>query len=748
MVCEAGGAFPATGATAAGDADPVKPHANTSALGAAEIRPASAAATRAESVDSPHPVTPLADASHPVTPPANASVLGTPNAATTSAREKEYSLLATSKKTKHLSSKTNRLKHIMSRSESKSMLAIDASLSGRSLPVWNVDVPSDVVLRHVLVKWAQAILQLQDVNVPEAAWAAGKHGGPALNLDSRIVNLRPQLPVKGGRLSLVVWWPAERCPQPADKKLAPARTGVKASLSKLRISARYANVDQSVMGYHRSSNMQKKFESGFYGKAGSWGVKLPTGYGEAMRPSPGSGLCGGIATVWRGPLQSRELVVYAREQGGDELFRARLVGPEAQIANWAATIKKFEAQGHLTDGPGKEFRSIPFPVFVPSRGRADCAHLNWEAPHAFGRPRHDARPGSWPVLCVVVEPQEEGRYREVWPGALLLVLPKGGQGPSYARWVVQRICTRAYEWKANIRRKGIVGVCGPLRQLPWCWVCDDNLICFFRLVGVAKDSSKEVVVQKTREWDQDTPMFWEAMVAVQQHPNLVRSALAGFLRDDGTASCKKRDWKLDELSLYKVILLNNRELKRLGVEYLPGLQKFEDIHLNNAVQRGGGHSLKCQCYCFRAAQMSKGGCENQRHRSQKRKASTSDLGALMDPKVFRALSAEQQAAVNELLQWVQLRENQCKTKKMRLMSLGTPKPAQMDRATEPTAKVVAKDVPHTKQEGKQRQKLTKPELNVSSQDSGDSSNDESSDTTSSCSISFSFSLPSDSESIS
>ena len=30
-----------------------------------------------------------------------------------------------------------------------------------------------------------------------------------------------------------------------------------------------------------------------------------------------------------------------------------------------------------------------------------------------------------------------------------------------------------------------------------------------------------------------------------------RVAVAGFLRDDGTAVCKRNDWKLDELALYK-----------------------------------------------------------------------------------------------------------------------------------------------------------------------------------------------------
>jgi len=178
-------------------------------------------------------------------------------------------------------------------------------------------------------------------------------------------------------------------------------------------------------------------------------------------------------------------------------------------------------------------------------------------------------------------------------------------------------------------------------------------------------------------------MFWEAMVAVQQHPNLVRFAIAGFLRDDGTATCKKKDWKVDVLSLYKIVLLNNRQLKRLGVEYLPGLLKFEDIHLNNSVQRRGGQSLKCQSYCFRATQLAAGGCEDQR---RGRKRSSVNVGGLMDMKTFEAMSQERQEAVKELLDWVRLRERQCQIKRRKLEEDNVPLASVMgeDRAGEAT----------------------------------------------------------------
>mmetsp|Transcript_24228 Transcript_24228/g.76499 ORF Transcript_24228/g.76499 Transcript_24228/m.76499 type:complete len:674 (-) Transcript_24228:195-2216(-) len=502
----------------------------------------------------------------------------------------------------------SRLRRALSDCARTAMLSVGASVAGRQLPVWNINVPANARLRQVLTGWAVTVLQLHERAIPPAAHVTGKSGRPSLDLDATLLALRPELPVKGGRLCLTVSWPEaspeEREQEQAAKKASAARSSVRASLGKLGISSRYTSVDRGAMGYHRSSTFLQKIQSGFYGHVGSWGVALPRGHGEFMKPCPSSGMCGD-ETVWPGVVQSRELVVYGRETaaGAQELLRVRLVGPEAQLANWAATVRRFEKQASTGVAPGTQLRKVPFPVFLPSRGRATRAHLNWEAPHVFGPPRPGAPAGTWPVLCIVVEPQEEAEYRQTWQRALMLVLPDGGKGPSYARWVVQVVCSRGREWKSGLRRGGEdAGVCGPPRLLPWCWICDDNLLNFFRLVGIPKKTAGgRPAVHKRREWDSGAPLFWEAMVTVQQHPSLLRVAVAGFLRDDGTATCKKRDWKTDELSLYKIVLLNNRELRRLGAEYLPGLRVFEDIYLNTEVRRLGGLTLKCQSYCFREA---------------------------------------------------------------------------------------------------------------------------------------------------
>jgi len=565
------------------------------------------------------------------------------------------------------------MRRLMSRASHRALLSVSGIIGQRMLPAWNVTVSMDLSLHGLVTKWAAAILNLPDVDIPPEACVSARRRGASLSLDKTVAEVRPQLPIWAGRLGLIVSWPSQDDGSKPTGRAVPSASSRKPAngLNSLRISTRYAEVDRNVMGYNKSSTFAGKVAAGFYGLVGDKGVHLPCGYGDNLRPSPKCDLCGGDGLHWRGPIVTRELVVFSGEPGSHELFRARLVGPRASVENWAATARKFHREkdlGHLAEGPGPNLRNVPFPVFIPSVGRAKSAHLNWEAPHAFGPLDRSKEPGTWPVVIVVVEPHEEERYKTVWPGALLLVLPRRRLGPGYARWVVQMVCSKAYEWKSAGNRSR----CGSPRRFPWSWICDDNLLCFFRLVGEAKQSSKEArgtVVHKRREWGEGIPMFWEAMVAVQQHPNLVRFAIAGFLRDDGTATCKKKDWRLDVLSLYKVVLLNNRLLKRLGVEYLPGLQKFEDIYLNNSVQRRGGQSLKCQCYCFRAMQLAKGGCEEQR---RSRKRCSASIGGLMDIKTFESMSRDKQDAVKELLDWVRLRERQCQIKRRKLQEDSAP----------------------------------------------------------------------------
>merc|ERR1719272_514914 len=79
----------------------------------------------------------------------------------------------------------------------------------------------------------------------------------------------------------------------------------------------------------------------------------------------------------------------------------------------------------------------------------------------------------------------------------------------------------------------------------------------------------------------------------------------------------------------------------------------------------GGHTLKCQLFCFRAAHSSRGGCEEQRVISSAPPAVRSNRTALedlVDTARFRSMSSEKRAVVQDVLHWVQSKENQSQTK--------------------------------------------------------------------------------------
>eukprot|EP00929_Paragymnodinium_shiwhaense_P052342 TRINITY_DN26224_c0_g1_i3.p1 TRINITY_DN26224_c0_g1~~TRINITY_DN26224_c0_g1_i3.p1 ORF type:complete len:871 (-),score=132.13 TRINITY_DN26224_c0_g1_i3:275-2887(-) len=552
------------------------------------------------------------------------------------------------------------------------LLSIGGSASGLpgsgNLPVWQICVHPSTSLKKVVQMWAKNVLHVEDEVLPDDMRVSGKPDAPSLNLSSSVSALRPHLAVRNGRLFLSVLWPvnpaqtAVGAPDSSAKTSGRAKASVGAKLANLKISSRYSKVDRETMGWHHSKSFQSKLRSGFYGKAGDYTNKLPTGHGKAMQPTVDeSADTGNPALLWPGELESRTLVVYSRQKSNsvaDELFRVLVHGPSSQLENWAAACDVLGSKGRDMQLLSSH---VPFPVFLPSVGRAKRAHLNWEAAHVFGPPDGSKHAGHRPVICLVVEPQEEAAYREAWPSALMLILPESGRGPSYARWVIQMVCLKAYE----LPNEDSLNATALSRRLSFCWVCDDNLQTFFRLAGTAKgvNGSKHAIVHKKRDWQDSKPMFKEAFLAVQQHRVLQHAAIAGFLRDDGTAGCKKRDWLTDTLSIYKVVLLNIRELQRLGVEYLPDLKKFEDIYLNNMIQRKHGRTLKCQSFCFRAIQLKSGGCKAQRDEGKVVESDRQQWGGLIDRAKVVGLPEEQKHAVQELLQWVQLKEMHCEKRK-------------------------------------------------------------------------------------
>eukprot|EP00913_Durusdinium_trenchii_P032072 g30035.t1 len=130
----------------------------------------------------------------------------------------------------------------------------------------------------------------------------------------------------------------------------------------------------------------------------------------------------------------------------------------------------------------------PYPVFIPSKGRAKEAHLNWRAVHCFGDEAFDAEtpaeadsPGA--LVVVVVEPAEAQAYRDAWPDMPLIVLPESEMGPAFARWSVQKLCT---SFRAEIE-----GGYGPLQHMQYCWLIDDSITSFYSLEKLSEKALEE-----------------------------------------------------------------------------------------------------------------------------------------------------------------------------------------------------------------------------------------------------------------
>lgn len=515
------------------------------------------------------------------------------------------------------------------------LLSVNANAPGRSFPNWKVAFKNARRLSDVLRCWANAYLGIdvaEEVPGGVKALAADKE----LSLETKVGSLRETLRVRQGAYSLEILWPAEALPAtPTATKRPAAKQHFSASkLRKLHPSARYCYVDRRVMGWGSSSTQRAKVAAGTY--ATTRGHFPEAELARAMRTPPG---------VPGEEIELQECVLSALGDNNKVLFNARLQGPVQEVLNWEATCKRCE-RSMKDRKPDKQALQIPYPVFIPSRGRPAKAHLNWQATHVFGAPE-DKPPGFKPVVCLVIEPAEEEEYRATWPSSLMLILPESNCGPGYARWVVQQVCTKFC----------LEGDPTNPQRFQRIWIVDDTLTMFYRLALMEKfvgcGRLRRPKRMKYRVANEGL-MFMEALLAVQKHHFIGRAAVAGFLRDDGTAVCKRNDWKLDELALYKVVMLDLCELWRLGVEYMPQLQMYEDICLNHDVLTRGGHTLKCQCYGFRAVHAKKGGCLKQR--DGRHKPGQTRLKDLVQKTAFRSMQKDRQKAVRELLQWVRDKE--------------------------------------------------------------------------------------------
>ena len=533
-------------------------------------------------------------------------------------------------------------------------LCIGAHISGHTEIVWRTSVHEKTILRSVILKWAHAnqVMQPWENTLPTDVRVTSRPDGCQLKLTCSVEQLVPMLAVTSHGFLITVIWPdwAER--SSIDGKIKCRRKEWNDTvqlqhrkpfsfLQKLRISKRYASMLPKDCRYHCSKKRAAQH------RGGKTSRRTGTGSQKEMICAMSTAFCLSLAAPRDNDVQRCILVVLSRNSVTgfqQELFQAVLTGPVCLVRNWEVTCERFQQRDAT-------LRNTLCPVFIPTRGRPTTARLNWYAHHVFGSYeqacKNDASP---PVVCIVVEPQEEQQYRAAWPHALMLVLPANDRGPGFARWVIQQVCTK--------HQVIFQQVCTRVaRRLPWIWIADDTLSAFYRLTSAGffnsdmqRSQGKRYATGHIKEREHCT--FHEAFFALQRHPQLSQMAMAGFLRDDGTAVCKTKEWNADVVSLYKVVLLNLSKLKRIEVAYLADLQCFEDICFNTRVLEKNGRTLKCQTFCFNASHPSSGGCSKQREQCRvKHEGKKMRLDNLIAPAKFKMLTREEQCSIWNVLNW-------------------------------------------------------------------------------------------------
>lgn len=427
---------------------------------------------------------------------------------------------------------------------------------------------------------------------------------------------------------------------------AVERTMLPNPLAKVRVSPRYGKVSSRLMCMHRSKQLNRKIiphesTAGKYLQSENKREmqNLPAAFQEPVALSSRRIL------VW--DRQTDKPLMHKTESGRRLRVALKLSGPAEAIDVFIRWCERGEA--HIANLDFGE-PALPFPVFIPSSGRANEAHLNWSAPHCFGPVTTAGGEGLAPVVLVVVEPCDFEAYRKAWPQSMILTLPEDGLGIAFSRWTVQRLCE-------GFREEVTRDQSGTLRGLRFCWMCDDNITCFYRLDHLHKSllhkGRRLLATPKGRKRVRNTngAMFAEAFCAVQQKARASDFAISGFLRDDGTASTKRWDWQLNNQSVYKVLLLNVRQLTNLGVEYLPQLKMFEDVCINTMARNAGGRVLKAMKYCYWADNKSIGGCSSQRSFLATLERPT-EVNDIISASLFQQLPDESRKAVCQVAAWV------------------------------------------------------------------------------------------------
>ena len=113
------------------------------------------------------------------------------------------------------------------------------------------------------------------------------------------------------------------------------------------------------------------------------------------------------------PVHIQRLVLVSDSNGAE----ATLAGPASSIDGLFAASERYATYFTTPMASRCADVSVPYPIFICSKGRAECSLLNWQATHCLGKAAELQVP-----VVIVVEPQEEESYRAAWPTFLFLVL--------------------------------------------------------------------------------------------------------------------------------------------------------------------------------------------------------------------------------------------------------------------------------------------------------------------------------------
>jgi hypothetical protein len=170
------------------------------------------------------------------------------------------------------------------------------------------------------------------------------------------------------------------------------------------------------------------------------------------------------------------------------------------------------------------------------------------------------------------------------------------KGAGYVRCIAQRAFTRSYV---------VHGDTSYPSDNSHLWMLDDNMSVMYDLEECAAEVIAEQTTRSTgghakkgatRRWVRVQTTFKTALLAVQVKQMETGADLVGCVRDAGHAVCKRRRWLAQNISIYKVLLLDLSSLRDRGAHFQAHLDMLEDVCFAAQIIDRGGRTLKCQQY--------------------------------------------------------------------------------------------------------------------------------------------------------